>query len=110
MPEVSVDPRTVTGARPMSFSASRRKRFMLRSGASTTISRGRRALSSRAICLPTSRTICGPAEAAAVQSLHSRPNLTYRSDGMELETLKDLYLEGLKDLYSAENQIVKALP
>lgn len=29
---------------------------------------------------------------------------------MELESLKDLYLEGLKDLYSAENQIVKALP
>ena len=29
---------------------------------------------------------------------------------MELETLKDLYIEGLKDLYSAENQIIKALP
>lgn len=29
---------------------------------------------------------------------------------MELDTLKDLYVEGLKDLYSAENQILKALP
>lgn len=29
---------------------------------------------------------------------------------MELETLKDLYFHELKDLYSAENQIIKALP
>jgi len=29
---------------------------------------------------------------------------------MELESLKDLYIHELKDLYSAENQIVKALP
>ena len=29
---------------------------------------------------------------------------------MELEILKDLYVEELKDLYSAENQILKALP
>ncbi len=29
---------------------------------------------------------------------------------MELDTLKDLYVDGLKDLYSAENQILKALP
>jgi ferritin-like metal-binding protein YciE len=29
---------------------------------------------------------------------------------MEMETLKDLYVEELKDLYSAENQIIKALP
>lgn len=29
---------------------------------------------------------------------------------MELETLRDLYIEELKDLYSAENQMVKALP
>ena len=29
---------------------------------------------------------------------------------MEMETLKDLYIEELKDLYSAENQLVKALP
>ncbi|MFN2603043.1 MAG: ferritin-like domain-containing protein [Gemmatimonadaceae bacterium] len=29
---------------------------------------------------------------------------------MELETLQDLYVDELKDLYSAESQIVKALP
>src|SRR5690349_14955054 len=29
---------------------------------------------------------------------------------MELETLHDLYIYELKDLYSAENQIIKALP
>jgi ferritin-like metal-binding protein YciE len=29
---------------------------------------------------------------------------------MKLETLKDLYLEELKDVYDAENQILKALP
>ncbi len=29
---------------------------------------------------------------------------------MELDTLKDLYVEGLNDLYSAENQILKAMP
>lgn len=29
---------------------------------------------------------------------------------MEMETLQDLYVEGLKDLYSAENQILKAMP
>ncbi len=29
---------------------------------------------------------------------------------MKLETLKDLYIHELKDLYSAEKQIIKALP
>ena len=29
---------------------------------------------------------------------------------MKLETLKDLYIQELKDLYSAEKQIIKALP
>ncbi len=29
---------------------------------------------------------------------------------MELESLQDLYIHELKDLYSAENQLVKALP
>lgn len=29
---------------------------------------------------------------------------------MELETLKDLYINEIKDLYSAERQLVKALP
>lgn len=29
---------------------------------------------------------------------------------MKLETLKDLYIEQLRDLYSAESQLIKALP
>jgi ferritin-like metal-binding protein YciE len=29
---------------------------------------------------------------------------------MEMETLRELFVEQLKDLYSAENQIIKALP
>lgn len=29
---------------------------------------------------------------------------------MELGSLKDLYIHELRDLYSAENQIIKALP
>jgi ferritin-like metal-binding protein YciE len=29
---------------------------------------------------------------------------------MELDSLKKLYIEGLRDLYSAENQLIKALP
>lgn len=29
---------------------------------------------------------------------------------MKMNTLQDLYVDGLKDLYSAENQILKALP
>ena len=29
---------------------------------------------------------------------------------MKLDTLKDLYIHELKDLYSAEKQIIKALP
>lgn len=29
---------------------------------------------------------------------------------MELETLRDLYIEGLKDLWSAEKQLLNALP
>jgi ferritin-like metal-binding protein YciE len=33
-----------------------------------------------------------------------------KSIHMKLETLKDLYIHELKDLYSAENQIIKALP
>ena len=29
---------------------------------------------------------------------------------MQLQTLQDVFAEQLKDLYSAENQLVKALP
>ena len=41
---------------------------------------------------------------------YNRASRTIRITGMELESLKDLYLHELKDLYSAENQIIKALP
>jgi ferritin-like metal-binding protein YciE len=33
-----------------------------------------------------------------------------RKDGMKLNTLKDLYVHELKDLYSAEKQLIKAIP
>lgn len=33
-----------------------------------------------------------------------------RNNGMELNTLKKLYIKELKDLFSAESQIIKALP
>jgi ferritin-like metal-binding protein YciE len=34
----------------------------------------------------------------------------YEPYAMEMHTLRDLYIKELKDLYSAENQLVKALP
>jgi ferritin-like metal-binding protein YciE len=37
-------------------------------------------------------------------------NAEYMEESMELESLRELYITELKDLYSAENQIVKALP
>jgi ferritin-like metal-binding protein YciE len=37
-------------------------------------------------------------------------HLLYTGDPMELETLRALYVDELKDLYSAEGQILKALP
>ncbi len=39
-----------------------------------------------------------------------KPTTVTGAKQMELETLQDLYVEGLKDLYSAEKQILKALP
>ena len=42
--------------------------------------------------------------------LCNQHNRWIRYKGMELETLKDLYIHELKDLYSAENQLIKALP
>src|SRR5439155_856031 len=48
------------------------------------------------------------------KSLHRESNTSkprdIKSTHMKLETLKDLYIHELKDLYSAENQIIKALP
>src|SRR4051812_35853899 len=45
---------------------------------------------------------CSADSGGSLTSTQGRP--------MELDTLKELYIEGLKDLYSAENQILKALP
>jgi ferritin-like metal-binding protein YciE len=42
-----------------------------------------------------------------IHPLHAR-NANFHF--MELETLKDLYIHELKDLHSAERQLVKALP
>jgi ferritin-like metal-binding protein YciE len=35
---------------------------------------------------------------------------TKKGNGYEMESLKDLLIDELKDIYSAENQILKALP
>jgi len=45
-------------------------------------------------------------------AFRSDPGLerTQQEEIVELETLTDLYIDELKDLYSAENQILKALP
>src|SRR5690349_21716455 len=42
----------------------------------------------------------------------ARPNRVHRIHEvhMELESLRELYIDELKDLYSAEKQLVKALP
>jgi ferritin-like metal-binding protein YciE len=40
----------------------------------------------------------------------SRATLAQTGDSMQTNRLKHLYIEELKDLYSAENQLVKALP
>src|SRR3954465_14162100 len=44
------------------------------------------------------------------QDCDARFPCTVRFSGMGLETLYDLYLHELKDLYSAEQQLIKALP
>jgi ferritin-like metal-binding protein YciE len=40
----------------------------------------------------------------------SRQSRLSKEDAMSLDSLKDLYVDQLQDLYSAENQILKALP
>ena len=52
--------------------------------------------------------ICEPP--ALLERLATNNNNNTKSTHMELETLKDLYIHELKDLYSAEKQITKALP
>src|SRR4029450_3114711 len=43
-------------------------------------------------------------------SIHAPSRQRPISKHMELETLKDLYVHELKDLYSGDNKIIKALP
>jgi ferritin-like metal-binding protein YciE len=47
---------------------------------------------------------------AALVQQSSRPNSTTGGKGMKLDTLKTLYVDELRDLYNAENQLLKALP
>jgi ferritin-like metal-binding protein YciE len=54
-------------------------------------------------------SICGTALAHRLPA-HSIDKTANAEAIMELNTLKDLYIEELKDLYSAEKQLVKALP
>jgi ferritin-like metal-binding protein YciE len=47
---------------------------------------------------------------AALVQQNSGPNSTTGEKGMKLDTLKTLYVDELRDLYNAENQLLKALP
>src|ERR1700720_4884352 len=49
---------------------------------------------------------------AITRGEETNPLCSYRTNSspMELDTLKDLYIHELKDLFSAEQQLVKALP
>lgn len=54
-----------------------------------------------------------PAEFARVHSLAEgiiRNPITMRLTSLKLNSLRDLFIEELRDLYSAENQLIKALP
>jgi ferritin-like metal-binding protein YciE len=42
--------------------------------------------------------------------MNPMPNRYANDDPMKLNTLEDLYVHELKDLFSAEQQIIKALP
>jgi ferritin-like metal-binding protein YciE len=42
--------------------------------------------------------------------MNPMPNRYANNDPMKLNTLEDLYVHELKDLFSAEQQIIKALP
>jgi ferritin-like metal-binding protein YciE len=46
----------------------------------------------------------------ARQTMNPMPNRYANDDPMKLNTLEDLYVHELKDLFSAEQQIIKALP
>jgi ferritin-like metal-binding protein YciE len=50
------------------------------------------------------------ASAPRVQQLVNKPQTERKKGNMNLETLKELYVEELRDLYNAEDQLIKALP
>jgi len=52
----------------------------------------------------------GRLEVALSDRLDWTEQILIRGDNMAQETLRDLYINELKDLYSAEQQLVKALP
>jgi ferritin-like metal-binding protein YciE len=59
--------------------------------------------------LPRFLSVAG-ASVSRVQQLITKPKQKGKKGNMNLETLKDLYVEELRDLYNAENQLIKALP
>jgi len=46
----------------------------------------------------------------AIKQLVTKPEKERKKGNMNLDTLKELYVEELRDLYNAENQLIKALP
>ena len=57
------------------------------------------------------RSICDPLRRAATEMQPgSNKNNSQKKENMKLDTLEQLYINELRDLYSAENQLLKALP
>jgi ferritin-like metal-binding protein YciE len=56
------------------------------------------------------KLLCGTAIALSLCQKNHRKKTFFAEAAMELDTLKDLYIDEIKDLYSAEKQLVKALP
>jgi Asp-tRNA(Asn)/Glu-tRNA(Gln) amidotransferase C subunit len=52
----------------------------------------------------------GPVQAYRACNNQTEPETERKRGIMNLETLKELYVNELRDLYNAENQLVKALP
>ena len=59
--------------------------------------------------LPRFFSVAG-ASVPRVQQLVTKPETRRKKGNMNLDTLKELYVEELRDLYNAENQLIKALP
>jgi ferritin-like metal-binding protein YciE len=59
--------------------------------------------------LPRFLSVAG-ASVPRLQQLVTKPENRKAKGNMNLETLKELYVNELRDLYNAENQLIKALP